>query len=145
MSNPARSPLLTDLYQLTMLQAYFNEGSDATAVFEFFVRKLPAQRNFLVAAGLDTALDFLEKLKFDCEELAWLEQSGNFSPAFLAWLAQFRFTGSVHAMPEGRIFFANEPVLRITAPIFQGNWSRAGSSISCSSRFWLHPKPLVVS
>ncbi len=119
MSNPARSPFLTDLYQLTMLQAYFNEGSDATAVFEFFVRKLPAQRNFLVAAGLDTALDFLENLKFDREELAWLEQRGNFSPAFLAWLAQFRFTGSVHAMPEGRIFFANEPVLRITAPIFQ--------------------------
>ena len=119
MSDSESSPLLTDLYQLTMLQAYYDEGLDATAVFEFFVRSLPSRRNFLVAAGLDTVLDFLENFSFDEQELDWLEQTGRFSPAFIKWLAQIRFTGSVLAMPEGRVFFANEPVLRVTAPIGQ--------------------------
>ena len=80
--NPASSPLLTDLYQLTMLHAYFTRGMRETAVFELFVRKLPPQRNFLLAAGLEQALDFLEGLRFDEEELEWVERCGMFPREF---------------------------------------------------------------
>ncbi len=113
----AANPLLTDLYQLNMIQAYLEHGETRTAVFEFFVRKLPARRGFLVAAGLEQALDFLESLRFSPEELDWLEKSGRFGKDLLDHLAEFRFTGHVHAMPEGTVFFANEPILRVTAPL----------------------------
>ncbi|HZT47326.1 MAG TPA: nicotinate phosphoribosyltransferase [Hyphomicrobiaceae bacterium] len=115
----AASPLLTDLYQLNMIQAYLEHGETRPAVFEFFVRKLPSRRGFLVAAGLEQALDFLEELRFPPEELAWLERSGRFGEDVLAYLAGLRFTGDVHAMPEGTVFFANEPILRVTAPLPQ--------------------------
>lgn len=111
------SALLTDLYQLTMLQAYFDQGMNETAVFEFFVRKLPEGRNFLLAAGLEQVLEYLETLRFTDEELAWLERCGRFHPRFVASLADLRFTGDVAAMPEGTVFFANEPILRVTAPL----------------------------
>ena len=110
------SALLTDLYQLTMLHAYFAHGMRETAVFELFVRKLPANRNFLMAAGLEQALTFLEQLRFTPEELEWVERSGRFGRGFAAHLAALRFTGDVHAMPEGTVFFPDEPVLRVTAP-----------------------------
>ena len=111
------SALVTDLYELTMLQAYFDEGMGARAVFELFVRALPPQRNFLVAAGLEQALDYLEQLHFTADELAWLSASGRFKPAFLDWLRGFRFSGDVDAMGEGTVFFADEPILRVEAPI----------------------------
>ena len=115
--NPLASPLLTDLYQLTMLQTYFAAGMRGTAVFELFVRKLPDSRNFMVAAGLEQALEFLENLRFGHEELAWVRESGLFKADFADQLAGMRFTGDVHAMPEGTVFFPNEPILRVTAPI----------------------------
>jgi nicotinate phosphoribosyltransferase len=111
--------LLTDLYQLTMLQGYYAHRMQETAVFEFFVRRLPAQRAFLMAAGLEQALDFLEGLMFTGEERDWLRRTGLFSSAFIDSLAGLRFTGDVHAMPEGTIFFADEPILRVTAPLPQ--------------------------
>jgi len=117
--NPLTSPLLTDLYQLTMLQAYFAHGMQETAVFEFFVRKLPPNRNFLLAAGLEQALDFLEQLRFGDEELTWVEQSGLFRKDFGEHLRGLRFTGDVHAMPEGTPFFPHEPILRVVAPMPQ--------------------------
>lgn len=113
------SALLTDLYQLTMLQAYFDQGMEDIAVFEFFVRKMPEQRNFFIAAGLEQVLDFLENLAFTTEELAWLAASGGFHQRFVDSLAAMRFTGSVQAMPEGTIFFPDEPILRIVAPMPQ--------------------------
>jgi nicotinate phosphoribosyltransferase len=113
------SALLTDLYQLTMLQAYFDQGMEDIAVFEFFVRKMPEQRNFFIAAGLEQVLDFLENLAFTDEELAWLAASGKFHQRFVDSLAAMRFTGSVQAMPEGTIFFPDEPILRIVAPMPQ--------------------------
>ena len=119
MIEPRKSPLLTDLYQLTMLQAYFAQGLDDIAVFEFFVRRLPRNRNFLMAAGLEQALQFLENLRFTGEELDWVRKSGRFSQDFPDQLAKLRFTGDVHAMPEGTLFFADEPILRVTAPIAQ--------------------------
>jgi nicotinate phosphoribosyltransferase len=111
------SILLTDLYELTMLQAYFEQRMNGTAVFELFVRKLPPHRNFLVAAGLEQALAYLAALRFTAEDLDWLAQSGRFTPAFIASVADLRFTGDVDAMPEGTVFFADEPILRITAPL----------------------------
>jgi nicotinate phosphoribosyltransferase len=109
--------LLTDLYQLNMLQAYRDAGMRATAVFEFFVRKLPPTRGFLVAAGLEQALEFLAGARFRADELAWLRASGRFSDDLLAELESWRFTGDVHGLPEGRVFFPDEPILRITAPL----------------------------
>ena len=87
--DPGASPLLTDLYQLNMIQAYLDHGETETAVFEFFVRKLPARRGFLVAAGLEQALDFLEDLRFSADDLDWLERSGRFSKGMLDYLAGF--------------------------------------------------------
>jgi nicotinate phosphoribosyltransferase len=109
--------LFTDLYQLTMLQSYFQERMEDIAVFELFVRKLPPNRNFLLAAGLQQVFEFLEQLQLTTEELDWLAASGMFKSAFLDRLAVLRFTGDVHAMPEGTVFFADEPILRITAPL----------------------------
>jgi nicotinate phosphoribosyltransferase len=109
--------LLTDLYQLNMIEAYLASGEMKTAVFEFFVRKLPARRGFLVAAGLEPALDLLETLHFSPEDLDWLAASGRFGPGLLEYLAKFRFSGEVDAMPEGTVFFADEPILRVTAPL----------------------------
>lgn len=111
--------LLTDLYQLTMLQAYFDADMHDTAVFEMFVRKLPAQRNLFVAAGLEQALEFLETLRFGDDELEWIAHHGAFRPRFVDWLAGLRFSGDVDAMPEGTVFFPQEPILRVTAPIAQ--------------------------
>lgn len=117
--NPSTSVLLTDLYELTMAQAYREQGMGEQAVFEFFVRKLPPHRNFLVAAGLEQVLDFLSTLRFTQEELAWLERTGRFTPTLLRYLETLRFTGDVDAMPEGTIFFPHEPILRIVAPLPQ--------------------------
>jgi nicotinate phosphoribosyltransferase len=117
--NPLDSPLLTDLYQMNMIQAYLDHGETKTAVFEFFVRKLPARRGFLMAAGLEQALQFLENLRFSPEEIEWLASTRRFEKSLLDGLSDFRFAGDVHAVPEGRIFFANEPILRITAPMPQ--------------------------
>ncbi len=114
--------LLTDLYQLTMLQGYFEQGMEDTAVFEFFVRRLPENRGFLIAAGLEQALDYLESLRFTSEDLEWLRKSGRFSREFCHSLEHFRFTGDVHAMPEGTIFHPDEPILRVTAPLPQAQF-----------------------
>ena len=111
------SPLLTDLYQLNMMQAYVGRGETKTAVFELFMRKFPARRGFLLAAGLDPVLMFLETLRFSDEEIDWLAASHRFDRSFLDYLAAFRFTGDVHAMPEGTVFFADEPIIRVTAPL----------------------------
>lgn len=111
--------LCTDLYQLTMLSAYFDRGMEETAVFEFFVRRLPENRNFLVAAGLEQLVEYLEGLRFTADDLAWLESTGRFKPAILDRLAALRFAGNVDALPEGTVFFADEPVVRVTAPLPQ--------------------------
>ena len=116
---PSTSPLLTDLYEFNMIQAYLDRGEDGEAVFEFFVRRLPARRSFLLAAGLDDALDYLETLQFSTAEIDWLKSTGRFRNNLLDYLSRFRFTGDVHAIPEGTVCFANEPLIRITAPLPQ--------------------------
>ena len=116
-SHRATSTLLTDLYQLTMLQSYYELGMEETAVFEFFVRRLPKHRNFMLFAGLQQVIEYLENLHFSQNELEWLEQSGRFDAGFVGRLGKFRFSGDVHAMAEGTVFFPDEPALRITAPL----------------------------
>jgi nicotinate phosphoribosyltransferase len=115
--DPATSALLTDLYQLNMMQAYLDRGETKTAVFEFFVRKLPRERGFLIAAGLEQVLEFLAGLRFTPEELDWLASSGRFGKNLIDYLARLRFTGDIHAMPEGTVFFPDEPILRVTAAL----------------------------
>jgi nicotinate phosphoribosyltransferase len=117
--DPLTSPLLTDLYQLNMLQAYLDAGMTDTAVFEFFCRKLPPGRGFLMAAGLGPAVDFAVDVRFSDDELAWLRDGGRFSAGLIDALARFRFTGEIDAMAEGTVFFADEPILRVTAPLPQ--------------------------
>jgi nicotinate phosphoribosyltransferase len=111
------SALLTDFYQLTMLKSYFERGLREAAAFEFFVRKLPPQRNFFLTAGLEQALEFLETLRFAPEELDWLAGRPGFPRDFLDELARLRFTGDADAMPEGTLFFPDEPILRVVAPL----------------------------
>ncbi len=116
MTSP-ESPLTTDLYELNMVQAYLDRGEDKEAVFEFFVRRLPERRGFLLAAGLDDVLAYLETLRFSPGEIDWLKSTKRFRSNLIDYLAAFRFTGDVHAIPEGTACFPNEPLIRITAPL----------------------------
>jgi nicotinate phosphoribosyltransferase len=111
------SLLLSDLYQLSMLEVYRAEQMEGTAVFELFVRKLPSRRGFLMAAGLEQLLQFLESMRYRDDEIEWLRSTSMFSPAFVDGLKDIRFTGDVDAMPEGTIFFCDEPLVRVTAPL----------------------------
>ena len=113
----ANAALLTDLYELRMLQAYWKEEMVGEAVFSLFVRRLPRERNYLLACGLADALHYLEHLRFTREALEYLGTLPGFSRAFLSWLEGFRFTGDVYAAPEGTPVFANEPILEVVAPI----------------------------
>jgi nicotinate phosphoribosyltransferase len=114
---PFSPALLTDLYELTMAQAYVEEEMFDQAVFSLFVRRLPERRNYLIACGLDDVLTFLESLRFDTAALTYLESLGRFSRPFLQYLEHLRFTGDVYAMAEGTPLFANEPILEVVAPI----------------------------
>jgi len=109
----------TDLYELTMVQAYLAEGLTDTAVFTLFVRRLPRNRRFLLACGLATVVEYLEQLRFTDDDIAGLRSLGRLSDACLNWLKDFRFTGDVHAIAEGTPFFANEPILEVVAPLPQ--------------------------
>lgn len=116
------SGLLTDLYELTMAAGYVQTHFDARATFELFARHLPARRNYLVAAGLEQAIEFLENVRFTEQEIEFLSSHRVFRqirPDFFSYLSKFRFTGDVWAMPEGTIAFPGEPLLRISAPIVE--------------------------
>src|SRR5437763_735654 len=98
----SNAALLTDLYELTMMQSYFAEGMAETAVFDLFIRRLPAKRNYFIACGLEHILDYLETIAFDEEAIQYLRSLGRFSDPFLSSLARLRFTGEVYAVPEGK-------------------------------------------
>ncbi|HVY64404.1 MAG TPA: nicotinate phosphoribosyltransferase, partial [Gammaproteobacteria bacterium] len=118
-AGPRVSPLLTDLYQFTMLQAYFDRRMFAPATFELLVRRLPVTRNFLVTAGLEQAVEYLRALAFTADDLEQLRATGLFHEPFLDWLGELRFTGDLLAIPEGTVVFGNEPLLQVTAPLPQ--------------------------
>lgn len=111
--------LFTDLYELTMAQAYFSQGMDAPATFGLTIRSYPPNRGYLVSAGLDDVLDYLARLQFDDDAIGYLRSLGIFTSDFLDYLRGVRFTGSVRAIPDGWLFFADEPLLEITAPIIE--------------------------
>ncbi len=112
--------MLTDLYELTMAASYYEHGISAPATFSLFIRKYPPDRGYFVSAGIEHVLDFLESFGFDQEDLDYLDSKNLFSHDFLNYLGQLRFTGDVHAIAEGRIFFKDEPILEVTAPIIEG-------------------------
>jgi nicotinate phosphoribosyltransferase len=111
--------LLTDLYQLTMAQAYLRERQIGRATFSLFIRSYPVNRGYFVAAGLEDVLGYLEELHFDQPAVDYLGSLSLFSDDFLHYLAGLRFTGDVLAIPEGRIFFTDEPILELTAPVIE--------------------------
>jgi len=119
---PNDNALATDLYELTMAAAYFETHEDANATFELFVRSFPKNRSYLVAAGLEQAVEYLRRLRFRDEHIKYLKKDPNFknvSSRFFRYLKQLRFTGDVWATPEGTVVFTNEPILRVTAPIIE--------------------------
>ena len=111
--------LLTDLYELNMAASYLRRGMDEPATFSLFVRALPADRGYLVAAGLQSCLDVLEAFRFESEDLDHLRDVLHFPEADVRHFAELRFRGDVWAVPEGRVVFAGEPLLEVSAPIAQ--------------------------
>ena len=109
--------LLTDLYELNMAASYLRRGMTGPATFSLFVRRLPADRGFLIAAGLEDCLQFLEGFSLTAEDLGYLRQVQRYDEDVLRMLAGLRFTGDVRAVPEGRVVFAGEPLLEVTAPV----------------------------
>ena len=116
---PRSGPLLTDLYELTMAAGYFEHHITDNAVFSLFIRDYPADRNYFVAAGLTDVLTELENYTFTENDLSYLKSTGFFTDSFIDYLKDFRFTGTVRAMPEGTVFFKDEPVLEISAPLIE--------------------------
>jgi nicotinate phosphoribosyltransferase len=112
-------PLFTDHYELTMAAAYFEHRVFEEATFSLFIRKYPPRRNFFIAAGLEDVLRELESYRFFDNDVDYLKKTGLFSNDFISYLKQFNFSGHVFAMPEGTVFFANEPVLEVTAPVIE--------------------------
>jgi nicotinate phosphoribosyltransferase len=114
--------LSTDLYELTMAAAYFDNHEEAYGTFELFVRSYPKNRSYLIAAGLEQAIDYLKRLRFEKKQIDFLKRHPNFkdvSSSFFKYIARFRFSGDLWAMPEGTVFFTNEPIIRVTAPIIE--------------------------
>ena len=120
--NDANLCLVTDLYQLTMIAGYFECGKNHKSTFELFVRNLPEKRSYLIAAGLEQAVHYLGNLRFTGEYLKYLKNLPvfkNVSRGFFDYLRNLRFSGDVYAVPEGTVFFANEPIIRVTAPMIE--------------------------
>jgi nicotinate phosphoribosyltransferase len=112
----ANVSLLTDFYELTMCASYFENRRDETATFDLFIRRMPPNRSYFIFAGLEQVLLFLKHMKFTKEHIEFLREKG-FSEAFLEYLKSFKFTGEVWSVPEGTVVFAEEPLIRVTAPI----------------------------
>ena len=112
--------LLTDLYELTMMQGYFHaENANETVIFDAFFRTNPDGNGFSIAAGLEQVIDYVKNLHFDQEDIDYLRTVGLFTEDFLVYLKTFRFTGDIYAVPEGTIVFPREPLIKVIAPIMQ--------------------------
>jgi len=109
--------LLTDLYEFTMAQSYLDHGKTGRAVFSITTRTMPPERNYLVCCGLESLIEFVINCSFTEEDIEFLRETGKFQENFLSWISEFRFTGDIHAIPEGRIVFENEPLVRIEGPL----------------------------
>ncbi len=111
--------LLTDLYELTMMQGYFHNSADQVVVFDMFYRTNPCGGAFAISAGLEQVIEYIENLHFEEEDIAYLRSLGIFDEEFLSYLASFRFTGDIYAIPEGTVIFPHEPMIKVVAPIME--------------------------
>ena len=111
--------LATDLYELTMAESYLKEGMLEEATFSLFIRRYPPRRGYFVSAGLEHLLEIIANLEFSERSLEYLDSTGKFSRALLDCLKEFRFSGTIRAIPEGRIFFTHEPILEVTGPLIE--------------------------
>ena len=111
--------LMTDLYELTMMQGYFKTNSTETVVFDVFYRKNPCDGGYAIVAGLDQVIDYIKNLRFSEEDISYLRSLKIFEEDFLEYLKNFRFTGSLYAIPEGTVVFPKEPLLKVIAPIME--------------------------
>ncbi len=120
MNNEKRNlTLLTDLYELTMMQGYFKNNTNPTVVFDAFYRTNPFGSSYAIAAGLEQVIDYIKELHFSAEDIEYLRGTKIFDEDFLAYLADFKFTGDIYAIPEGSVVFPREPLLKIVAPIME--------------------------
>ena len=111
--------LLTDLYQLTMMQGYFKAGNKNVAVFDAFYRSNPSKGGYAIFAGLEQVIEYIKELRFDEEDITYFRNLGIFDEDFLEYLANFHFSGDIYALPEGTVMFPNEPMVKVIAPIME--------------------------
>ncbi|MBE5922421.1 MAG: nicotinate phosphoribosyltransferase [Lachnospiraceae bacterium] len=111
--------LLTDLYELTMMQGYYNNQANEKVVFDMFYRKNPCDSGYAIACGLEQVIEYIKNLKFSYEDVEYLRSLGIFKEEFLKYLSSFHFTGDIYAIPEGTVVFPKEPLLKIVAPIME--------------------------
>ena len=111
--------LLTDLYELTMMQGYFHQKSEDIVIFDAFYRKNPSGNGYAIAAGLEQIIDYIKNLSFSYDDIDYLRNLNIFSDDFLEYLAGFHFTGDIYAIPEGSIVFPQEPLVKVVAPIME--------------------------
>ena len=112
--------LLTDLYELTMMQGYYkNENANDTVIFDMFYRTNPMESGYAIMAGLEQVIKYVKELKFEEVDIRYLDSLGIFDRDFLEWLRNFRFTGSIYSIPEGTVIFPREPIVKVIAPIMQ--------------------------
>lgn len=111
--------LLTDLYELTMMQGYFKNNANTTVVFDAFYRKNPSGNGFAICCGLDQVIDYIKNLHFEQEDVDYLRSTGLFEEDFLEYLSNFKFSGDIYAIPEGTVVFPREPLVKVVAPIME--------------------------
>lgn len=111
--------LLTDLYELTMMQGYFKNPTNQTVIFDMFYRNNPCGGSFAIAAGLEQMIEYIENLRFTEEDIEYLRSLDMFQEDFLDYLSTFHFTGDIYAIPEGTVVFPREPIVKVIAPIME--------------------------
>ena len=111
--------LLTDLYELTMMQGYFKTGNNRTVIFDAFHRKNPCDGAYAVSCGLEQVIDYINNLHFEQDDINYLKSTGLFDDDFLEYLKNFHFTGDIYAIPEGTVIFPKEPIVKVIAPIIE--------------------------
>ena len=111
--------LLTDLYELTMMQGYFETQENQTVIFDVFFRENPNKGGYSIMAGVDQVIDYIKNLRFDEEDIAYLRSLHCFTDDFLDYLANFHFSGDIYAIPEGTVMFPREPMIKVIAPIME--------------------------
>ncbi len=119
MKRPLNMTLLTDLYEITMMQGYYKTGNQKKVIFDLFYRENPCQGGYAIACGLDQLIDHISNLQFSSDDIRYLRSLSMFDEDFLEWLSTFRFSGSIYAVPEGTVVFPREPLVKVVAPIME--------------------------